>query len=162
MLGFRIHSFMKGSRQFIKQIARANLSTVTDQTIHLSFVDYEGNRARVPALIGQTVLDAALAHKIDIAGICEGGGTELDIRRTDAWVETVYGEGPSCFTCHVKIPSTFNHLLPEQSQGETEGLNYAWDEEYSNTSRLACLIKLDKRHDGMVIFVPDAPPTDLI
>eukprot|EP01041_Mallomonas_annulata_P011771 gene11771-24675_t len=154
-------------RQYLKSatgrlLAAYNFSTVAQQTIRITFVDYEGNRATVPALIGQSLLETALAHKIDIAGICGGGGSPLDIRRTEKWVETVYGEGPSCFYCHVKIPTTFSHLLPEQSEDESRGLKHTWDEEYSTTSRLACLITLERNHDGMVVFVPDAPPTDLI
>lgn len=42
------------------------------------------------------------------------------------------------------------------------GLGHVWDDEATRTSRLACMIELDKRHDGMIIFVPDAPVTDVV
>jgi hypothetical protein len=45
---------------------------------------------------------------------------------------------------------------------EANGLDEVWEGETNVTSRLGCLITLDKRHDGLVVYVPDAPPTDLI
>jgi hypothetical protein len=38
----------------------------------------------------------------------------------------------------------------------------SWDDEVTKNSHLACMITLDKRHDGLTVFVPDAPPTDLV
>lgn len=84
------------------------------------------------------------------------------MRRTADWVETTFGEGPSCFYCHVQIPSSFDSILPEMSKEERAGLSDTWEDEASVTSRLACMITLDKRHDGLVVYVPDAPPTEVI
>jgi len=156
-----------------------NMSTVLENTIRITFVDREvlvfsfylfcttnvfwkGNRATVPARVGKTLLETAQLHKVDLEGPCGGGGGFPDVQRTAAWNETTYGEGPNCFTCHVQIPSTFNHLLPRMTDHETDGLKRSWEEEYSRTSRLACQITLDKKHEGMVVFVPDAPPVDLM
>ena len=111
--------------------------------------------------MGQTLLEAAKINKVDIASACSVV-EPLDERRTEKWVETTYGEGPSCFWCHVQIPSSYNHLLPEQSLDEKQGLSFVWEDEYGTDSRLACMITLEKKHDGMVVFVPDAPPTDLM
>jgi ferredoxin len=61
----------------------------------------------------------------------------------------------------VKIPKQFHPLLPDRASDEAEGIARTWDEEFSEaTSRLACLITLDKKHDGMVVYVPSAPPMD--
>lgn len=141
---------------------RNSLSTVAANTIRLTFVDQEGNRATVAALIGQTLLAAASKYKIDIEGPCGGGGAPVTIQRSKAWEEITYGEGPQCFFCHVQIPSSYNSILPALSEGEKEGMINAWEEEFSVTSRLACMITLDKRHDGMTILVPDAPVVDVI
>lgn len=100
--------------------------------------------------------------EIDIEGPCGGGGAPTDIQRTEKWNEEVFGEGPGCFFCHVQIPASFHHLLPRETDREKEGLAYLWEEEYTNSSRLACQITLEKKHDGMVVFVPDAPPTNII
>lgn len=106
------------------------------------------------------MLDVAQLHQVDLEGPCSGGGGAPQIRRTENWVEPTYGEGPTCFYCHVQIPSKFNSILPEIPNNEIEGLKGTWDDEYTVTSRLACMITLGKEHDGLVVFVPDAPPTD--
>jgi ferredoxin len=99
---------------------------------------------------------------VDIEGPCRGNAGPIEVKRTAKWTETTFGEGISCFYCHVKIPTTYDHLLPRREAEEPEGLRDTWDEEYSpTTSRLACQITLDQRHDGMVVFVPDAPPMDM-
>lgn len=36
-----------------------------------------------------------------------------------------------------------------------------WGAEKTNTSRLACQITLQQKHDGMVVFVPSPPLTDM-
>lgn len=117
----------------------------------------------MPARVGRSLLQTAQMHKIDLEGSCHGGGAPAEIRRTDAWVETTFGEGPTCFHCHVQIPSKFNSILPEQQEDEKKGLMQIWGgEEVSTSSRLACMIELEKKHDGMTVYVPDAPPVDLI
>jgi ferredoxin len=73
-----------------------------------------------------------------------------------------YGEGPNCFFCHVQIPTKYNDVLPVTSKYERDGLQDNWEDEVTKNSYLACQITLDKRHDGLVVFVPDAPPTDLV
>lgn len=108
------------------------------------------------------MLDAAQRHKIDLEGPCRGGGAATDVQRTPIWNETTFGEGPDCFYCHVQIPSTFSHLLPRQTEVELKGLHDVWGNEFTVTSRLACQITLEKKHDGLVVFVPDAPPVELL
>jgi ferredoxin len=78
---------------------------------------------------------------------------------TEDWTEHQFKEGPTCFFCHVKIPSSYHHLFNPPSDKEVSGLWDTWDEEATATSRLACQIKLDKRMDGMTVFVVDAPVT---
>ena len=107
-------------------------------------------------------MEAAHLHKVDLEGPCKGGCPPMDVRRTEKWVETIFGEGPSCFFCHVQISSKYNDILPEQFEEEANGLKEIWEDEYNLTSRLACLITLEKKHDGMVVLVPDAPPTNII
>lgn len=141
---------------------RSSLSTVMDNTLKITFVDREGNRATVPTRVGMTILETAQLHKVDLEGSCNGGGAPPSVRRTENWVEQTFGEGPTCFWCHVQIPTVFHHLLPEVLPNETAGLVQAWEEEVNKTSRLGCMITLDKKHDGMVVFVPDAPPTNII
>ena len=109
-----------------------------------------------------TLLEVAAQHKVDIEGPCEGGAPPMDARRTDKWVETIFGEGPSCFYCHVQIAKKYHSILPEFQEQSAEGLEEVWGDEFTESSRLACEITLDKRHDGMVVLVPDMMPTDII
>jgi len=140
----------------------AKMGTVLENTIKITFVDREGNRATVPARVGKSILDTAQLHGVDLEGSCQGGGSATQVRRTEEWVEQTFGEGPTCFWCHVQIPSTFHHLLPEITPHEMKGLKATWEEEASMSSRLGCMIQLEKKHDGLVVFVPDAPPTNII
>lgn len=132
------------------------LSTVQENTVRIQFVDAAGRRAIVPAFVGQTLLDAAYMNKIEISGACAGGGSPSEIRRTENWVEHIYGEDLGCYWCHVQIPSKYNDILPEIPDSQKREL--ATQSEYTfndRTSTLACQITLDKRHDGMVVFVPE-------
>ncbi|KAJ1410579.1 hypothetical protein B484DRAFT_353369 [Ochromonadaceae sp. CCMP2298] len=138
------------------------MSTVMEQTIKITFVDREGNRATVPARIGKNLLETAQMHKIDLEGSCNGGGGPFEVQRTEDWLETTYGEGPTCMYCHVQIPSAFHHLLPPLTKNDIRGLKFTWEEEFNATSRLACMIVLERKHDGMLVFVPDAPPVDIL
>ena len=108
------------------------------------------------------MLEVAQRHKVDIEGSCNGGGDPVEIKRTPTWTEYTYGEGRTCFCCHVQIPSSFNHLFEPVPQYEVEGLKQLWEDEYQKTSRLACSIQIERKHDGLVVFVPDAPPMDVI
>ena len=113
--------------------------------------------------MGHTLLDVARQYKVDLEGSCSNMGASVEEPRTANWTEYVYGEGPICFQCHVQIPSSFNHLLPHASLAEKAGLSETWEEEYQErTSRLACNITLDHKHDGLVVLVPDAAPVDCV
>ena len=82
----------------------------------------QGNRATVPARVGTSLLAAAKHHKIDIEGPCGGGGGPVSVRRTENWVETTFGEGPTCFYCHVQIASKYNSILPEDSEQDRKSV----------------------------------------
>ena len=116
----------------------------------------------MPARVGQTLLEAAELHNIDIEAPCRGSNGDVMVRRSEKWVESLYGEGPGCYYCHVQIASKYNSILPEQFSYVRDGMENVYDEEITKTSRLACMITLDHRHDGMVILVPDAPVCDVI
>jgi len=62
----------------------------------------------------------------------------------------------------VQIPKQFHHLLPEETAENKEGLSKVWEEEVNSTSRMACQILLTKAMDGMIVYVPDMPPYDVI
>ena len=137
-------------------------STVASHTIYINFVDMQGNKARVPGLIGDTLLQVAEKNKVELEGACNGGGAPEEVVKTDEWTEYTFGEGPTCFWCHVKIPSTYNNILPPIPEYQKITFQEVWEDEYNATSRLACQITLGKQHDNMVVLIPDMPPTDNI
>lgn len=51
-------------------------SVVLSLSLSHSLIDSQGNRATVPARCGQTLLDAAVMHKVDIEHPCEGEAEE--------------------------------------------------------------------------------------
>jgi ferredoxin len=117
----------------------------------------------LPGRIGKTLLQTAQAHNVDLRGPCKGGGAPRSVQRTPIWREETFGEGPSCFYCHVQIPSQFKHLMPYLDETSHKYLSDLWEEEYhANVSTLACQITLTKDHDGLVVLVPDPIPTDVI
>ena len=141
----------------------ARFATVAENTVHLQFVDAEGNRANLAGLVGQSLFEVAVQHKVDIVGPCRGGGEPTEVRRSADWVETTFGEGPTCYLCHVQIPKQFHHVIPNTTSADAmAGLKQTWDEEFNDTSRLSCQITLTKEMEGMVVYVPDVPPIDVI
>lgn len=116
----------------------------------------------MPARIGQSLLDVSRQHKIELEGPCNGGGLPTEIVRSENWTETTYGEGANCYLCHVQISSKYNSILPQLKEDEMTGLDETWEDDFKSTSRLACMINLEKKHDGMVVLIPDSPPIDVI
>ncbi len=100
---------------------------------------------------------------LTFAGSCKGGGSpEFALHKEGNWVEPKYGEGASCFYCHVIIPSSHYHMLPPKMPDEVSQLkDYPFREDITETSRLGCQVTLTKDMDGMIVYVPDGPPFDL-
>ncbi len=86
------------------------------------------------ALIGESFLDVAMAHHIDLQHNCGGVC--------------------ACSTCHVKVKQGFD-LLPEQTDDEADQLDEA--EGLSLESRLGCQCKIEQDFD-YVIEVPQLNP----
>lgn len=60
------------------------------------------------------------------------------------------------------VPKSHYHLLPPKRPDETQQLQqYPFPEDMTDTSRLACQVVLTKGMDGMVVYIPDGPPSDL-
>ena len=76
--------------------------------------------------------------------------------------EPKYGEGAYCSNCHVIIPRSHASLLPAKRADEEARLaEYPFPEDMTDTSRLACQVDVTADMHGMVVYVPDGPPTDL-
>lgn len=92
----------------------------------------DGSRVTVPAPIGDSMLEVAHAHKIEIEGAC-GGET-------------------ACSTCHVYVDAAFFKKLPEMEEAEEDMLDLAAG--LKDNSRLGCQVYAAKELDGMVVTMP--------
>lgn len=102
--------------------------------IRINYVEACGAAHEVPATIGQTVMEVAIANNIP--------GIDADC-----------GGQCACGTCHVYIEQPWSGSIPTARQDEIEMLNFVASS--GPTSRLACQVKLSAGHDGIVIRLPN-------
>ena len=97
------------------------------------FVSADGRqRHEIEAEEGQTVLELAHAHGIDIEGACEGS--------------------MACSTCHVLVAEADYDKLPAPSEEEEDLLDLVYD--LAATSRLGCQIVITEALDGLTLRLP--------
>ncbi len=95
----------------------------------LTFVDNGGDRREVEARVGESILDTARRHDIDIEGACEGS--------------------LACSTCHVIVDAADYARLPRASEDEIDMLDLAFG--LTPTSRLGCQIIVTEGLDGLTV-----------
>lgn len=100
----------------------------------ITFIDAQGNKKTVDALVGLSVLEIAHQNKIDLEGSCEGS--------------------LACSTCHVIIDPNFYDKLPKACEEEEDMLDLAFG--LTHTSRLGCQIILTEELDGLTVSLPAA------
>jgi 2Fe-2S ferredoxin len=98
----------------------------------MTFVEPNGTHREVEAPVGDTVLDIAHRHNIDIEGACEGA--------------------MACSTCHVIVDDGWFDKLQEISEDEEDMLDLAFG--LTRTSRLGCQIVITEALDGLVVTLP--------
>jgi ferredoxin, 2Fe-2S len=98
------------------------------------FIEADGSRREVEAPLGNTVLQVARRHDIDIEGACEGS--------------------LACSTCHVIVDPEWYELLKEASEEEEDMLDLAFN--LTRTSRLGCQIIITEELDGLIVRLPAA------
>ena len=97
------------------------------------FIEPTGERREVAADVGQSVLEIAHRHNIDIEGACEGA--------------------MACSTCHVIVAAEWYDRLPEPSEDEEDMLDLAFG--LTRTSRLGCQLVMTPDLDGLEVRLPD-------
>lgn len=100
--------------------------------MNVTFVDKDGVETSVPAPVGDSLLDVAQEHGIDIEGACEGEC--------------------ACSTCHVILAQDLFDQLPEMSEAEEDMLDLAAG--LTDTSRLACQVNVTEEFEGIRIQLP--------
>jgi len=98
----------------------------------ITFIQPNGTQRQFDATDGDTILDVAHRHGIDLEGACEGG--------------------MACSTCHVIVSEDWFERLGPISEEEEDMLDMAYD--LTKTSRLGCQIVLTEALDGLVVSLP--------
>ena len=100
--------------------------------LRITFVENGGARREVEAAVGDTILDVARRHDIDIEGACEGC--------------------LACSTCHVIVDANDYARLPPADEDEIDMLDLAFG--LTPTSRLGCQIIMTEGLDGLTVKLP--------
>ncbi len=83
---------------------------------------------------GKNILEVAHKFGVDLEGACDGAC--------------------ACSTCHVILDAATYDALPPAKEEEEDMLDLAFG--LTETSRLGCQVKLEPKHDGIVIRLPAA------
>lgn len=107
----------------------------TPTTIHVTFRQPDDTLKEVDARVGESFLQVAHRHDIDLEGACEGVC--------------------ACSTCHLIFPvDVFDTLLEEPSEDEEDMLDMAFG--LTETSRLGCQVIVTEEMDGITVEMPKA------
>ena len=102
------------------------------------YLDSDGDRRVVDAVVGENVMSAALRNGVPgILGECGGNA--------------------SCATCHVWVDEEFVEAVGGPGDLEDDLLDLGV-EERRETSRLSCQIAITDELDGLIVDVPPTQP----
>ncbi|KAB0796355.1 hypothetical protein PPYR_04693 [Photinus pyralis] len=140
-----LRCFMRNLSILPKRMLRPNnvncriFSTTSPLTnkkqIEVTFLKADGERLKVKANVGDTLLDVVVNNNVDLEGFgaCEGTLT--------------------CSTCHLIFTQKDYDQLPDKpTDEELDMLDLAY--ELSDTSRLGCQIILSESMEGLEVKVP--------
>lgn len=102
------------------------------EELHVTFILKDGTQQTYDVCDGDTLLDIAQAHNLDMEGACGGSC--------------------ACSTCHVIVDPDYYDALPEPDDDENDMLDLAYG--LTETSRLGCQIKMSKDIDGIRVALP--------
>jgi hypothetical protein len=104
--------------------------------VNVTFVNYTGERTTLPGRVGDTLYSVARRYKYEFLDPgCGGGGSPQEkFHKEGAWFEPKYGEGATCYFCHVIVPKSHYDLLPPRRPDEAEQLErYPFKEDMTET-----------------------------
>jgi ferredoxin-2, mitochondrial len=112
----------------------------------VTFVTPDGDRTTLQVQAGDSLLDIAHEHDIDLEG-------------TTLYYEQDVDEGAcegslACSTCHVIVEQEYYDKMEEPTDEENDMLDLAPG--LTETSRLGCQVIMSKDFDGMVVTLPNA------
>jgi 2Fe-2S ferredoxin len=103
--------------------------------VKIRYVEQDGAEHDVEVDTGVNLMEAAVKNGVtSIEGECGGAC--------------------ACATCHVYIPSDWQHLTGEASEDEQMMLEFGID--VDDRSRLGCQISVTREMDGMTVLTPSS------
>jgi ferredoxin-2, mitochondrial len=109
----------------------------------VTFVTSDGDRTTLQVNAGDSLLDVAHEHDIDLEGTSpsstDKGACEGSL---------------ACSTCHVIVAPEYYDKMEEPTDEENDMLDLAPG--LTETSRLGCQVIMSKEFDGMVVTLPNA------
>lgn len=102
------------------------------EELKITFILKDGEQRTYEVAEGDTLLDIAQGHNLDMEGACGGSC--------------------ACSTCHVIVDPEYYDALPDATDEEDDMLDLAYG--LTETSRLGCQIKMSKDIDGIRVALP--------
>lgn len=102
------------------------------EELKITFILKDGQQKTYEVAEGDTILDIAQSHNLDMEGACGGSC--------------------ACSTCHVIVDPEYYDALPEATDEENDMLDLAYG--LTETSRLGCQLKMSKDIDGIRVALP--------
>lgn len=102
------------------------------EELHVTFILKDGTQNTFEVSEGDSLLDIAQGHNLDMEGACGGSC--------------------ACSTCHVIVDPEYYDALEEPDDDENDMLDLAYG--LTETSRLGCCIKMNKDIDGIRVALP--------
>lgn len=102
------------------------------EELHVTFILKDGTQKTFEVAEGDSLLDIAQGHNLDMEGACGGSC--------------------ACSTCHVIVDPEYYDALEEPDDDENDMLDLAYG--LTETSRLGCCIKMSKDIDGIRVALP--------
>lgn len=101
--------------------------------VSITFIETNGSQKTIDALVGDSLMQAALSNEVD--GILADCGGAL-----------------SCATCHIHIVPEWMPKVGQPDETEQAMLEMAIDPD--ETSRLSCQVIVDDSLDGLAVRLP--------
>lgn len=101
----------------------------------ITFIEFNGSKHTVNAVVGQSLMKAAVANSVP-------------------GIDAECGGACACATCHVYISDDWLAQVGQPVANEKEMLDFA--NEVQGNSRLACQITISAEMQGLVVSMPQS------
>lgn len=152
------------SRSFASVVAgKKALPHVSDNIIEVTFIDWKADKFTVKAPVGHNLYQVARIHEFEfLVDDSQGGGSPLRRKNSETWTEDTFGGGIMSNIAHVVVSDAWVDTFPPPYPEEANYISELGDKIRDPRSRIATELFLEKKHDGLTVFVPDHLPIDWV